>query len=149
MAQETAYTSEDETALQQCVETVNDINSAGEEGESASLTECIGIASNTCQDAPDGASTQGIVACNQREQSWWDMQLNLYYDELKADLESDVFDSLQQAQRAWLTYRDAKCTFVYELWRDGSIRSVVQSSCMLDTTATRAIELGEALDRGN
>jgi uncharacterized protein YecT (DUF1311 family) len=145
VAQEPSYTSEDETTLQQCVETVNDINGDDDPTDSAKMSNCIGTASNLCQEAPGGASTPGIVACNQREQAWWDQYLNSNYADLQSSLEPAVFDSLKTAQRAWLKYRDAKCAFVDALWSGGTIRAVMASSCMMDATATRAIELGEAL----
>jgi uncharacterized protein YecT (DUF1311 family) len=146
LAQDPAYTSDDEIALQQCIEAVNDTNSSGDPADSASLRDCIGAASGLCQEAPGGSSTLGMVACDQREQAWWDMTLNSNYAELQSSLEPDVFDSLKLAQRAWLKYRDAKCAFVGELWAGGTIASVMVSSCMMDATATRAIELGEALN---
>lgn len=149
VAQQPSYTSEDETTLQQCIETVNDINSSDEPTDTASMHDCIGAASGICQQAPGGASTMGIVACNQREQAWWDQYLNSNYADLQSSLEAPVFDSLRTAQRAWLKYRDAKCAFVDALWQDGTIRQVMSSSCLMDATATRAIELGEALSGQN
>lgn len=143
-AQETGYMPEDETALQQCVEAVNDTNTA-ENTDTASLHDCIGAATNLCQAIPGGDSTQGMADCNRREQAWWDMTLNGYYGDLKGTLEPDVQESLKLAQRAWITYRDAKCKFTYDLWADGTISVVFYSYCMMETTATRAIELGDML----
>ena len=143
-AVEPAYTSDDEMTLQQCFEAVNDTNSA-ENTDTVSLHDCIGAASGICQGIPGGDSTQGMVACNQREEAWWDAQLNTYYDQLQSNLEPDVAESLKLAQRAWLKYRDAKCTFVDQLWRDGTIHSVMASYCTMDATATRALELGDSL----
>jgi uncharacterized protein YecT (DUF1311 family) len=149
MAQEPSYTSDDETTLQQCIETVNDINGDDDATDSAKMSDCIGTASNLCQEAPGGSSTMGMVECNQREQAWWDEYLNSNYDSLQSSLEPAVFDTLKTAQRAWLKYRDAKCAFVDALWQGGTIRQVMSSSCMMDATATRAIELGEALSGQN
>ena len=145
-AQDAAYTQDDEMALQQCFESVNDINNSAEPTDTVSLHDCIGAASGLCQAVPGGDSTAGMVDCNRREQAWWDMQLNSYYEELQTSLEPAVFDSLKAAQRAWIPYRDAKCAFVDRLWAGGTIHSVMASSCMLDATATRAIELSTALD---
>ncbi len=144
--QEIAYTSDDETALQQCIEAVNDTNSGDAPTDTASMRDCIGSASGLCQEAPGGSSTIGMVECNQREQAWWDMQLNSNYADLQSSLEPAVFDTLKSAQRAWLKYRDAKCAFVDALWSGGTIRQVMSSSCLMDATASRAIELGEALE---
>ncbi len=144
-SQDAAYTNDDEIAMQGCIEAVNDINSSSDGAETASFTQCIGTASNLCQEQPDGASTLGIVACNQREQAWWDQWLNDTYNQLKDTLAADVFASLKAAQRAWLPYRDAKCAFVYEIWKDGTIRNVLASSCLLDETAHRATDLANAI----
>lgn len=143
-AQDAAYTPEDETALQQCFEAVNDTNST-ENTDTASLHDCIGAATGLCQAVPGGDSTQGMAECNRREQAWWDMTLNGYYADLQGTLEPKVLDSLKLAQRAWIKYRDAKCQFEYDLWAEGTTSVVVNSYCMLETTATRTIELGNAL----
>ena len=142
MSQEApSFTPEDEATMQQCFEAVRDIADG-----SSTQADCIGTATNICQGSPEGSSTPGIADCNRRETSWWDAQLNFYYEELQAKLAPDVFQSLRDAQRTWLAYRDAKCKFVYELWRDGTIRSAMQSFCILEETAHRSIELGAALD---
>jgi len=141
-----SFTPDDETAMQQCFEAARDIAANGDDTAGTSQADCIAVASNACQGEPGGSSTPGITDCNNREASWWDAQLNFYYEELKAKLEPDVFDSLKTAQRAWLAYREATCNFSYELWRDGTIRSVAYSSCMLEETARRSIALGEALN---
>lgn len=137
------FTTEDEVQLQQCIETVHDIQSSGDE---ISLRECIGAASRVCMEAPGGDTTVGMMECTLRENAWWDNYLNFLYQDLKANLTTDQFTSLRDAQRAWITYRDAKCGFEYEYWKEGTIRSTFHSSCLLDATATRAIDLGGYLD---
>ncbi|MDB5587322.1 MAG: hypothetical protein JWP26_2292 [Devosia sp.] len=146
MAQEPSYTSDDEMALQQCIEAVNDTNNSKEPTDTASMHDCIGAASGLCQDVPGGDSTQGMTACNQREQAWWDQYLNSNYADLQASLEPAVFDSLKTAQRAWLKFRDADCAFADALWQGGTIRSVMASACMMNATATRAVELANTLN---
>ncbi len=143
LAQSDTYTSEDEALLQQCFAGVAE---AGEvdAGGGVSLLDCIGAASNVCQE--EDPSTQGIVACNSREQSWWDEQLNDHYATLKAGLQADIFGSLQKAQRAWLAYRDANCDYQYQLWGDGTMRQVIGSYCWMEMTAQRAIDLSYDLD---
>jgi uncharacterized protein YecT (DUF1311 family) len=148
-ANEPGYTPADEQAMQLCVETVNDINNDPNPGDTVTLAECISAASGLCQEAPEGSSTQGIVACNQREQAWWDEYLNSMYDSLHASLEPDVFETLKGAQLAWIAYRDAKCAFVDALNKGGTIRQVMSSQCLMDTTATRAIELADAVSEQN
>lgn len=142
------YTPADETILQQCIETVRDINTNGETGDEAKAATCIGQASNECQNEAGGSSTLGITACNQREASWWDQYLNDSYADLQANLEPDAFAALKKAQRAWIGFRDAECSFQYVRWGDGSMRGISQSSCMLDQTAQRALSLSALLQEG-
>lgn len=143
-----SYTPTDANTIQQCIESIRDINTNAEAGEEANATTCIGHASNDCQDAPGGSSTIGITQCNQREASWWDGYLNDSYADLEKNLTPDAFASLQKAQRAWIAFRDAECSFQYERWGDGSMRSIAQSSCMLDQTAERALALSSLLQEG-
>ena len=143
-AQDATYTHDDELALQQCIEAIRDTNNT-DYTEATNQQDCIGAAAGLCQEKAENSSTQGMVDCNQREQAWWDAQLNTYYDELQSSLEPDVAESLKLAQRAWLKYRDAKCAFVDQLWRGGTVHAVMASACVMDATATRALELGDAL----
>ncbi|WP_157944588.1 lysozyme inhibitor LprI family protein [Mangrovicella endophytica] len=131
--------------VRQCLETAAD-----------DPRSCIGIVSNPCQDEPDGSSTQGVDACLGSETEAWDVLLNERYattletakeidaDRKAADDESAVAaDDLVKAQRAWIAYRDAECDRLYEVAKDGTIRTNVASACQLEMTATRAIDLGD------
>jgi len=142
-AQDNSFTPEDEVLLQQCFEAVRDTLDA-EPDTTTSLRDCIGAASNVCQE--DDPSTHGIVACSGREQSWWDQQLNFYYAELKSGLPPDVFDSLRTAQRSWIAYRDARCDYEYRLWGEGTMRQIIGAYCWMEMTAERAIDLSGDLE---
>ncbi|HHS83077.1 MAG TPA: DUF1311 domain-containing protein [Devosia sp.] len=102
---------------------------------------CIGAARNVCISEPDGTTTLGTTTCNQREAAWWDKLLNDNYSRLRSALSPELFSALRDAQRAWITYRDAKCAFSYKMFEGGSIRHVLFSDCMMQTTAARAIDL--------
>lgn len=125
-------------ALQMCMEAVD---GSVNDPEPADAHQCIAVGTNACQDLPGGSSTQGIAQCNRFEEAFWDDLLNYSYDTLKEQLEPDVFASLKAAQKAWLPWRKAKCEFVYQNSKQGSISVVFQSYCMMETTADRAIEL--------
>lgn len=111
---------------------------------------CIGQASNACQ-MQGNTTTQDIAECIQAETQVWDALLNTEYKALRADLRSrnntvsgnqlDLNEQLLTAQRAWIAYRDAECSFAYARWQDGSIRSVVHANCLMVMTARRTIEL--------
>ena len=147
-AQDAAYTPQDQTSLQQCIEAVND-TLASEPDSAITASQCIGVASNACQSEPGGASTVGITTCNQRETAWWDEYLNGAYDQLKQGLDPSVFASLKTAQRSWIAFRDADCSFQYERYGDGSMRNIAHSACMMSHTAQRAIDLYALSEEGN
>lgn len=133
--------------LQQCIEAVNDMRQSDDgSGDLPRLAECIGVGTNACQEEPGGASTQGMSACNAAEQAFWDDLLNYAYGSLRDSLAPEVFDALQAAQQAWIPWRDARCNFVYETSKEGSISQVFFSYCLAETTAQRAIDLMEVMD---
>lgn len=141
-AQDFGYMPEDARLLQACINAVT----ATDEG-ATKKRNCIGVASVPCETAtPDGQTTVGMMTCTLREAAWWDEQLNRTYTALKEALQSDAFDTLRDAQKAWIAYRDASCAFEYKYWEGGTIRVLFHSSCVLQRTAERAIELGEILD---
>lgn len=150
----TGFSSADRQAMEQCTnharlvesqtQALNDAGQAVPEDMPRSLADCIGVASNICQEQPGGASTIGIVDCLARETAWWDGLLNSHYQDLLATNDPEPADGLRKAQRAWMAFRDADCAFQYSVWGGGSMRSIAGASCTLDHTARRAIDL-EAL----
>ena len=117
---------------------------------------CIGTISNPCMETEDGQTTMGMADCLGNEEAAWDALLNARYKTALSDakdmdkrLEEDgnfetvVADALVKAQRAWIAFRDAECDRLFELNKEGTIRTVVAASCLNDLTATRAIALGE------
>ncbi|SHH26687.1 lysozyme inhibitor LprI family protein [Marivita hallyeonensis] len=120
-------------------------------GIGALYPPCLGQASGLCQERPGGATTIGISACIQAETAEWDAILNEQYvvtQELNAmaDAEGlspvmDRTDSLRDAQRAWIAFRDADCAARYAIWKGGTIRTIVAANCHLTMTAQRAIDL--------
>lgn len=146
LAQEDTYEPADAEALQMCLEAVDaEMLSADFDG-SSSRYQCIGAASDPCQEEPGGSSTQGGTACMRRETAWWDEQLNAAYTDIKDNVTDEAFSLLQDAQRAWITYRDKACEFIYEVYKDGTISQTYYASCMLDITARRSIALMDALE---
>lgn len=117
---------------------------------------CIGTISNPCMETDEGQTDMGMTDCLSDEESAWDALLNARYktalSEAKdmdkrlaedGNFETGVADALVKAQRAWIAYRDAESDRLFELNKEGTIRTVVAASCMNDLTATRAIALGE------
>ena len=114
---------------------------------------CIGNIADTCQDQPGGSSTAGIDDCLGQERAAWDMILNQNYRSaiaaakeqdasyLEQAMQTGAAKSLLKAQRAWIAFRDAECDRRFEMYKDGTIRTNIASSCLLEMTARRALEL--------
>lgn len=93
----------------------------------------------TCMDKSDGA-TQNMVECIDAEVRRQDARLNKAYKELMTDLTAPRIKRLQDAQRAWLKFRDSNCAFYYDP-EGGTIARVNAVTCMMNLTASRAKEL--------
>ncbi|MCF6302165.1 MAG: DUF1311 domain-containing protein [Devosiaceae bacterium] len=132
----------DDKILSNCLAEVQKIANRSQTQRS----DCVGLAVQVCAQEPDGETTLGTTQCYQRENSWWDAQLNADYNTLKRSLSPELFETLRQAQIAWIDYRDAKCDFAYQIFEEGTIRHILFSNCMMRTTAGRSIELKQILN---
>lgn len=117
--------------------------------------QCIGALSLHCMgDEPGGETTLGMTMCNHAESVVWDELLNDEYGKLMdsskvMDEEDMVYfpefanraKALRNAQRAWITYRDANCELAYAAWGSGSMRNIANTDCIMNMTAERTIEL--------
>lgn len=114
---------------------------------------CVGISAEACMKSePGGYSNMGMVSCVNAETAAWDLLLNREYkaaqgaarraDGYEADARWAVrAQRLKEAQRAWITYRDAKCASEGAVWGIGTMRSTSVASCLMEMTARRTIEL--------
>lgn len=114
---------------------------------------CIGTVSGMCMEQEqDGYSTFGMMTCMMAETQAWDDLLNAEYALLRARAQAmDANESqpdyavradlLLDAQRAWITFRDAECALSYSEFGGGSMRVLNGSGCMMQMTAERTIEL--------
>jgi uncharacterized protein YecT (DUF1311 family) len=92
-----------------------------------------------CMDKSGGV-TMGMIECITAEHQRQDLLLNKAYKALMAGLPAPRKAQLQQAQRAWLNYRDANCAF-YDDPGGGTLARVNANDCMMTATAERAREL--------
>lgn len=127
----------------------------GEADMPGARTACIGALSEACRAGEDGGeTTMGIVTCALAELRAWDVLLNEEYKATRdwavaLDAETvgtfpefaNLADSLLEAQRAWIAYRDAECGLAYALWGSGSMRNIASSNCQMSMTAERTIQL--------
>ncbi|MDX2287962.1 MAG: lysozyme inhibitor LprI family protein [Hyphomicrobiaceae bacterium] len=127
-----------EHAIQACLETARDTGT--------SRTECIGRASDRCDGLAETGSGQAVADCYDRETVIWDDLLNTYYGALRTLFEKPSADKLRAAQIAWISWRDKRCELPYLVHDGGSMALPMAARCLMETTAQRAIDLGEALD---
>src|SRR5699024_3694632 len=86
----------------------------------------INVQSAVCDNAADQST---LNRCADQELEAADARLNSTYKALTQQLEKADLERLKQAQRAWISYRDAQCAFESEPSRGGSIYPMVLSNC--------------------
>ena len=104
-------------------------------------TQDIGLSKqfSSCMDKAGGV-TMDMLECIDAETKLQDGRLNKAYRAAMSPLSADRKKQLQQAQRAWITYRDANCGF-YADPEGGSMARIIANDCFMSATATRAKEL--------
>lgn len=94
---------------------------------------------SACLDKAGGVTSE-VLDCIGAETKRQDARLNRAYRALMAQLPAGRQKPLQEAQRAWLRFRDANCQFVAD--PDGGTMAVVEANdCFMSSTAARAAEL--------
>ena len=75
-----------------------------------------------------------------------DIRLNTTYQKLQRRLsDSAEKESLKNAQRAWIAFRDANCKFQTTAWSGGSFRPTANAFCLKGMTEERERYLAGAL----
>jgi uncharacterized protein YecT (DUF1311 family) len=124
---------------------------AAAEGQQSGQS-CVGASANACMEATQGgSSTVGMGACLAAERDAWDARLNeVYQASMAAHRASDAeykpalseAESLRDAQRAWIPFRDANCLYEISHWGGGTGAGPAGTACTMRMTAGRALELG-------
>lgn len=131
-------------------------------GKAGTGAACIGGVSERCRAVTAGGETTlGIVECALTETRAWDALLNEEYratrdwardmDRATAEHSPEFANraqSLLEAQRAWIAFRDAECGLAYALWGSGSLRTVAGANCRMEMTAERTLALREMRGEG-
>jgi len=78
-----------------------------------------------------------------------DETMNQVYGKLFSMLNDDEKAQLREAQLAWLKYRDTNCEFVADEYKGGSIRPLIQATCLADMTKKRTTELKTQIKERN
>lgn len=132
----------DDTGTDEC------LLNAGHEG---SKSDCIGLSAGRCMLQSGGETTYGMGFCLDSELQYWDGKLNQAYQQLRslrqmsdAGLPDNLAiqaQTLRDMQRAWITYRDARCGHEASLWQGGTGASPAFLNCMMHLTADQALYL--------
>lgn len=95
----------------------------------------------------DNAMTQSDMNyCSAMDYQAADDDLNQTYQELMAVLDQPDRTLLKAAQRAWVSYRDAQCTFDTAGTATGSIHPMLLASCMASLTEQQTAQLKLSLN---
>src|SRR5690606_39114990 len=92
------------------------------------------------------SSTVGIVKCVDEAGQKWDKRLNIAYKALMERSEPRQNAALKTAQRLWIQYRDANCSFYAA--NGGSIGQIEAYECVRAMTKARTCEL-DRVNRGD
>ena len=106
--------------------------------------DCIGAAANACMEQTEGGSSTPVMgACLEQEQKFWDDRLNAVYGELRSSYADrpEVSEALRDMQRAWISYRDARCDYIGTQWSGGTGMGPAIIGCMMETTAEQTLLL--------
>lgn len=76
--------------------------------------------------------------CADRDYQAADKKLNATYAELRSTLDDASKGKLKTAQRSWIGFRDAECTFETASSEGGSIHPMEYSGCLTRLTKERS-----------
>jgi uncharacterized protein YecT (DUF1311 family) len=96
---------------------------------------------STCIDKSGGVTPE-MIDCISGETKRQDALLNENYRKLMASVSAGRKQALQEAERAWIKFRDTNCDFYYDP-DGGSAARIEASDCLLRMTADRAKELAQ------
>ncbi len=103
-------------------------------------------------DCSKASNTLEINECASIEQKKVEAKLNAVYQRVMKFLDKQIADgdldkasktTLIEAQRAWLKFREADCSAVYQYHIAGTIRNVMHIGCMQTHTERRIKDLEE------
>ena len=97
----------------------------------------------TCINKSNGVTSE-MLGCISAEYDRQDARLNENYKRLMSKLSPKRREGLLEAQRAWLKFRDANCSFYYDP-EGGSAAHLAGTDCTLNATAERATELEDLM----
>ncbi|WP_409318944.1 lysozyme inhibitor LprI family protein [Pseudomonas sp. KCJK9016] len=108
------------------------------------LFTSIAHAAVDCANASDQST---MNQCAGQEYKVADKELNVVYQQITARLKDNAEGKklLVSAQRAWIGFRDAECTFSASGVAGGSVYPLIYSNCMTSVTKVRTEALKQYL----
>ncbi len=122
----------DVAAIEKCIKTKT--------GRHWAWERCIGIVSEPCMKDEESMPPSEVIACEDRERAVWDGILNESYRRLRATLDDDQKNKLQDMQRAWIASRDKNCEFLYDYFQ-GTMANPMIAACLSRATGVQALYL--------
>ena len=93
------------------------------------------------------ATTQGAMnACAARDRAAADTELDAAFEALQDRVSDEGRDALDEAQRAWIAYRDAQCAFESAGTAGGSVHPMIVATCRAELTRARTERLVRQLE---
>lgn len=88
-------------------------------------------------------TTNDINRCMSLELNAAEEVMESYLQKSKEHYASDqvVIASIDEAQKAWLIYRQMHCGSVFNAWRDGTIRTSMSIDCLIKLTRQRTFDI--------
>ena len=98
------------------------------------------VAAENCQNAN---TTYEIGVCMAEQLEQQEVEMQHYLAEARARYADDkvIVESIEKAQQNWLGYRREQCGSIYNIWRDGTIRSIMGLSCSIRMTKLRTHQI--------
>ena len=110
------------------------------------LSQAWGAEAQQVSPCADPHTQQAINACAEQEYQEADTALNVVYRQLLGKLGNERKAQLKAAQRAWLKFRDAHCTFDSTQYGEGSMKPTLYYGCLTTLTRARTEELQKHLE---
>ncbi|CAM5451513.1 lysozyme inhibitor LprI family protein [Alcaligenes faecalis] len=103
------------------------------------LSLMAGASSVQAADCDSLTNQNAINQCFSNEYKNSDAELNKLYKEISHRLkdDADTLKALRNAQRAWISFRDAECDFAAINTEGGSIHSMLITTCRNELTQAR------------
>lgn len=98
------------------------------------------LAADDCSNA---TTTYDMGVCMTEQLEQQEVTLQHYLAEARARYaeNEEVVASIEKAQQSWLVYRQDQCSSIYNIWKDGTIRSIMGLSCSIRMTKLRTHQI--------